>query len=154
MDLMSAMRNPAILSASSNYYRVFPEKPSAGARARARRALLFDACQIGVVLRTVVFVEAVVAIAALFVVPRWANGWCRPPRSPAAPARHAAVAGGRLRPEEAAAPPAAPVAVRGRRRAGRACGALWLRPAAADRRAGQRAVAGQCAWPAPCSRGW
>eukprot|EP01036_Dinobryon_divergens_P051159 gene51159-68484_t len=63
---MSAMRNPAILSASSS-----PTSPPSSER--ARNALrggpsLFDACRIGVVLRTVVFVEAVVAIATLFVV--------------------------------------------------------------------------------------
>ncbi|OAK67019.1 histidine kinase [Variovorax paradoxus] len=60
------MRNPAILSASSS--TTSPPSPE-----RARSALrgvpsLFDACRIGVVLRTVVFVEAVVAIATLFVV--------------------------------------------------------------------------------------
>lgn len=60
------MRNPAILSASST-------TTSPASSERARNALrgapsLFDACRIGVVLRTVVFVEAVVAIATLFVV--------------------------------------------------------------------------------------
>jgi hypothetical protein len=40
----------------------------AGRARPAREPSLFDACQIGVVLRTVVFVEVVVAIAALFVV--------------------------------------------------------------------------------------
>jgi two-component system sensor histidine kinase AlgZ len=69
MDQMSAMRNPAILSASSTPTSVSsPEKPErARAPVRAEPSI-FDACQIGVVLRTVVFVEAVVAIATLFVV--------------------------------------------------------------------------------------
>ncbi|MCW5642891.1 MAG: histidine kinase [Rhodoferax sp.] len=40
--------------------------PAAGA-APARRVPLFDACQIGVVLRAVLFVELVMAVAALFV---------------------------------------------------------------------------------------
>ncbi|KAI1691520.1 AI-2E family transporter domain-containing protein [Ditylenchus destructor] len=66
---MSAMRNPAILSASTS---PTPRRRRTG-RARAASPArggpsIFDACQIGVVLRTVVFVEAVVAIAALFVV--------------------------------------------------------------------------------------
>lgn len=34
--------------------------------ARVRRALVFDACQVGVVLRAVLFVEAVVAVGAMF----------------------------------------------------------------------------------------
>lgn len=62
------MRNPSILS-------VTPSKSSASpapAPGRVRvvtpaGAALFDACQIGVVLRAVLFVEAVVAIVTLFV---------------------------------------------------------------------------------------
>ncbi|MCY1503156.1 Histidine kinase [compost metagenome] len=66
MDLMSAMRNPAILSASSpSTSASSPERVRAPVRGGPA---LFDACQIGVVLRTVVFVEAVVAVATLFVV--------------------------------------------------------------------------------------
>ena len=66
VSVMSAMRNPAILSATS-------ATTSPTSSERARMPLRggpspFDACQIGVVLRTVVFVEAVVAIATLFVV--------------------------------------------------------------------------------------
>jgi two-component system sensor histidine kinase AlgZ len=66
VTVMSAMRNPAILSATSGST---PPTPSERARAPLRaEPSLFDACQIGVVLRTVVFVEVVVAIAALFVI--------------------------------------------------------------------------------------
>lgn len=53
------MRNPSILSAPLT-------KPRAAQRASAA---LFDACQIGVVLRAVLVVEAVVVIVALFVAP-------------------------------------------------------------------------------------
>jgi two-component system, LytTR family, sensor histidine kinase AlgZ len=68
------MRNPSILSAT-------PAKPTtAGAPAPGKprtfaKAVptVFDACQIGVVLRTVLFVEAVVAIATLFVAPHAAE---------------------------------------------------------------------------------
>ena len=61
-NVSALMRNPTILSAT----------PSTQAPVRARgtaraRAALFDACQIGVVLRTVMFVEAVVAVATLFI---------------------------------------------------------------------------------------
>src|SRR5687768_4928224 len=62
---VSVMRNPAILSATSN-----PTPPSSPERGRlpARGGSgLFDACQIGVVLRAVLFVEALVATATLFV---------------------------------------------------------------------------------------
>jgi len=54
VSVMSAMRNPAILSATSA-----TTSPTSSERARMplRGApSLFDACQIGVVLRTVVFV--------------------------------------------------------------------------------------------------
>ncbi|RZI96610.1 MAG: sensor histidine kinase [Variovorax sp.] len=54
------MRNPSILSVTP----AKPARPVAGAG-----VALFDACQIGVVLRAVLLVEAVVAIATLFVVP-------------------------------------------------------------------------------------
>src|SRR6478609_4373034 len=42
-----------------------PPIPVASARVHAR-ALLFDACQLGVVLRAVLFVEAVMAVGAIF----------------------------------------------------------------------------------------
>jgi len=63
-NVSALMRNPTILSAT----------PSTPAPARVRgparaRVALFDACQIGVVLRTVMFVQAVVAVATLFVSP-------------------------------------------------------------------------------------
>ena len=56
------MRKPAILSATPSAASSDRTRPSARAQ-----AVLFDACQIGVVLRTVVFVEAVVGVAAMFV---------------------------------------------------------------------------------------
>jgi len=58
------MRNTTILSATPST----SASPRARGPARARVAL-FDACQIGVVLRTVMFVEAVVAVATLFLAP-------------------------------------------------------------------------------------
>ncbi|RYZ07163.1 MAG: sensor histidine kinase [Comamonadaceae bacterium] len=62
------MRNPSILSAAP------AATPSAGAPARTRTparpvVALFDACQIGTVLRAVLFVEAVVAVATMFQTP-------------------------------------------------------------------------------------
>ncbi|MDM0040156.1 histidine kinase [Variovorax sp. J22G21] len=62
------MRNPSILSAT-------PVAPSsAGAPAKSRTparpgVALFDACQVGTVLRAVLFVEAVVAVATMFQAP-------------------------------------------------------------------------------------
>jgi len=56
------MRKPAILSATPSAASSDRTRPSARAQ-----AVLFDACQIGVVLRTVVFVEAVVGVAVMFV---------------------------------------------------------------------------------------
>ena len=57
------MRSPSILSA--------PPSPAAPVKGRAvpppaRAAGMFDACQVGVVLRAVLFVEAVVAVATMF----------------------------------------------------------------------------------------
>jgi two-component system sensor histidine kinase AlgZ len=61
---VSVMRNPSILSATPS------TPPSVRARGPGRAgAALFDACQIGVVLRTVMFVETVVAVATLFLAP-------------------------------------------------------------------------------------
>ena len=57
------MRNPAILSAPPS---TPARKPARGA-ARVVSGGLFDACQIGVVLRAVLLVEAVVGVATLFV---------------------------------------------------------------------------------------
>ena len=57
------MRNPAILSAPPS---TSARKPARGS-ARVVSGGLFDACQIGVVLRTVLLVEAVVGVATLFV---------------------------------------------------------------------------------------
>ena len=68
---VSLMRNPTILSATPV---AAPAPPSAGpAKPRETRAAvrpgptMFDACQIGVVLRAVVFVELVVGVTTLFV---------------------------------------------------------------------------------------
>ncbi|HWT21289.1 MAG TPA: sensor histidine kinase, partial [Variovorax sp.] len=62
---VSVMRNPAILSATST---PTPAAPPERGRLPARGSPgLFDACQIGVVLRAVLFVEALVATATLFV---------------------------------------------------------------------------------------
>lgn len=70
--IVSAMRNPSILSATPPASPATPSATSTPARAKgsARPArALFDACQIGVVLRAVLFVEAVVAVATLFAAP-------------------------------------------------------------------------------------
>jgi two-component system sensor histidine kinase AlgZ len=62
---VSVMRKPSILSATST---PTPPAPPERGRLPARGSPgLFDACQIGVVLRTVLFVEALVATATLFV---------------------------------------------------------------------------------------
>ncbi len=53
------MPNPQILS-------VLPDGPAPGFTVRPNVALLFDACHLGVVLRAVLFVELVAAVAALF----------------------------------------------------------------------------------------
>ncbi|WP_219210360.1 sensor histidine kinase [Variovorax boronicumulans] len=57
------MRNPAILSATPSTLARTPARGSA----RVASGGLFDACQIGVVLRAVLLVEAVVGVATLFV---------------------------------------------------------------------------------------
>jgi len=63
------MRNPSILSATPD--------PATPVRARApnsARSAAFDVCQVGVVLRAVLFVEAALAVASLFVAaapPEW-----------------------------------------------------------------------------------
>lgn len=77
------MRNPPILSGTSPKSAAATlmktRAPATGAGATSamgsahRVAALFDACQIGVVLRAVLFVEAVVAIATLFVAPTLAD---------------------------------------------------------------------------------
>ena len=61
------MRNPSILSATPSTRGAARRRARPGAPRGA--ALVFDACQIGVVLRAVLFVEAVVAVAALFLAP-------------------------------------------------------------------------------------
>ena len=57
------MRNPSILSATPSTSARIPARGPV----RANAGGLFDACQIGVVLRTVLLVEAVVAVVTLFV---------------------------------------------------------------------------------------
>ncbi|RZL88627.1 MAG: sensor histidine kinase [Variovorax sp.] len=61
---VSVMRNPTILSATSA--TASSARPRGAVRAGAA---LFDACQIGVVLRTVLFVQTVAACGTLFVAP-------------------------------------------------------------------------------------
>ena len=65
------MRNPSILSGTpSPQTAAAASSPShGGLRAPARSAVVIDACRVGVVLRAVVFVEAVVAVATLFLAP-------------------------------------------------------------------------------------
>ena len=74
---VSAMNNPSILSADapapSATPAAAPAQPRARPGARAGSAA-FDACQVGVVLRAVLFVQAVVGVASLFVAPTPA-GW-------------------------------------------------------------------------------
>jgi len=63
------MRNSSILSATPASSTTTPQSSTARARPRAPAgadAAAFDACQIGVVLRAVLFVEAVVAVVTLF----------------------------------------------------------------------------------------
>ena len=69
--IVSAMRNPSILSATPSASPATPPATPSTARAKgpARPArALFDACQTGVVLRMVLFVEVVVAVTTLFAV--------------------------------------------------------------------------------------
>lgn len=68
------MRNAPILSTPPKTDRTGPVRPAAPtaasggaeAPARPRGALLFDVCQIGVVLRTVLAMQAIVAVATLY----------------------------------------------------------------------------------------
>lgn len=66
---VSLMRNPSILSATSSpsSRTKSASAPTAAASVPVPRgSVVFDACQIGVVLRAVLFVELVVAVATLF----------------------------------------------------------------------------------------
>lgn len=64
---VSLMHDPSILPATSI---ASDTSGASGVRSTARsRSALFDACQVGVVLRTVLFVELVVGVVALFVTP-------------------------------------------------------------------------------------
>jgi len=70
--IVSVMRNPSILSAtpSSSSATTPPAPLLPKGRVPARGGVvLFDACQIGVVLRAVLFVEVVVAVTTLFLAP-------------------------------------------------------------------------------------
>ena len=61
-------------SADSEILSAYPALPATGGVVTAvPAALVFDACQLGVVLRAVLFVEAVLGAAALFVAPRWST---------------------------------------------------------------------------------
>src|SRR4051812_30958225 len=68
---VSVMRNPTILSATpSSSATAAAVSSQTRTRLPARGGgVLFNACQIGVVLRAVLFVEVVVVIATLFMVP-------------------------------------------------------------------------------------
>ena len=74
--IVSVMRNPSILSATppsaSSTLSSTPSPARAPGSARAD-STLFDACQIGVVLRAVLFVELVVGVATLFLAPTLAE---------------------------------------------------------------------------------
>jgi two-component system sensor histidine kinase AlgZ len=50
----------------SQILSVFQESPSATATARPAPALVFDACHVGVILRAVLFVEAVIGVGVMF----------------------------------------------------------------------------------------
>ena len=154
--MFHVMRNPSILSATPSASPVAAATPAPGRRRPcAPRRPLFDACQIGVVLRAVLFVEAVVAVATLFV-GRDAAEWLAAGRDRHRRrlAGHAALAGrwparskkllGRL-PRAGAVRGRAPCSARWPALYG--CGLLRLTGVL-----GQRALAGQRAWPAPCSR--
>ncbi|WP_332814999.1 sensor histidine kinase [Ramlibacter sp.] len=56
------MKDSRILSA----FQDLPDAGRAAVRPASRQVLLFDACQVGVVLRAVLFVEAVMAVGAMF----------------------------------------------------------------------------------------
>jgi two-component system sensor histidine kinase AlgZ len=70
MYQQSVMRKPSILSTTPPIRRD-PSPSARGKKGDAPRpgALLFDACEIGVVLRAVLLVEAVVAVVMLFLAP-------------------------------------------------------------------------------------
>ncbi len=68
---VSLMRAPSILPATTTTSAT-PRAPAAPG-ARHGRSALFNSCQVGVVLRTVLFVEAVIGIAALFIAPAAAD---------------------------------------------------------------------------------
>ena len=79
---VSAMNNPSILSASPpaasgpSGASETPASTAAPGRARAGSrpgSAMFDACQVGVVLRAVLFVELVVGVTALFLAPTLAD---------------------------------------------------------------------------------
>ena len=66
------MQNPQILSTLPQDLESAPARPRANGHvqdkvpAQARRALVFDACEVGVVLRAVLFVETVVGVGAMY----------------------------------------------------------------------------------------
>jgi two-component system sensor histidine kinase AlgZ len=132
------MNDSQILSA-------FPGTP-AGRRplGAPARLLVFDACQLGVVLRAVLFVEAVMAVGALFGAADWRE-WA--PRLGRAQRRvaagHPGLAAGGLQPQAAAGPPAGAVQQAFGIGPGRMlAGSGRLRPAGCQRPDGQRALGG------------
>ncbi|MDD2712685.1 MAG: histidine kinase [Simplicispira sp.] len=58
------MQNPQILSTPPPEPETGPAKPSV--QGKVRRALVFDACEVGVVLRAVLFVEVVLGVGAMY----------------------------------------------------------------------------------------
>ena len=66
------MQNPQILSTPTPEPKSAPQSPPARPRAgpevdgKVRRALVFDACEVGVVLRAVLFVEIVLGVGAMY----------------------------------------------------------------------------------------
>ncbi|NMM78247.1 sensor histidine kinase, partial [Acidovorax sp. SRB_24] len=58
------MQNPQILSTLPQDLESLPPRPRA--HAKVRRALVFDACEVGVVLRAVLFVETVLGVGAMY----------------------------------------------------------------------------------------
>jgi two-component system sensor histidine kinase AlgZ len=118
----------------SQILSTFQDLPPQPAPGRGEDALVFDACHVGVILRAVLFVVAVVAAGAMFGTASpldWlartsiVTGW--------GAAGHAGLADCRLQPQEAAGAPAPGGAGRRWRGTGRAGRPVWLRPAGPGR---------------------
>ena len=61
----------------SQILSTFQDRPPQPASGRGEHALVFDACHVGVILRAVLFVVAVVAVGAMFGTIMTANVWVR-----------------------------------------------------------------------------